>query len=225
LSVHWRAPRAPASGLSSIVPSWVIASGAAVLAVLAYVVFSFAVNGLSDGVLGRFAGFPPRGAVVISRPPPPPPPPLPRPKAPAISKFLEKEITEGLVTVTETFDSVAVHIRNRGLFASGSATLEKPFLPTMERIAQALETEKGSVLVVGHTDNQPIRSMRFPSNWHLSVARADSVGAMVAAKLSDKARLKTVGKGDAEPVADNATPEGREANRRIDVVLNKEGGQ
>lgn len=225
LSPHWSGVRQPPRRLSTIVPPWVFASLAGVLLLLAYVGFSFALNGLSDELFGRLAALPQRGVVLIARPPLPPPrlPPVLQ-QAPRIKKFLEKEIAEGLVTVTETMDSVVVRIRNRGLFASGSATVEAAFLPTIQRIAQALDGEKGKVTIVGHTDNQPIRSLRFPSNWHLSVARADSVEALIGKTLADPSRLKTVGKADTDPVAGNDTPEGREQNRRIDVVLGKGDG-
>jgi len=225
LSPHWRGVREPPRRLAAIVPPWVIGAFTGVLLLLAYVGFSFALNGVSDALFGRFAALPQRGVVLIARPPlPPPPVPVVLQQAPRMAKFLEREIAEGLVTVTETMDSVLVRVRNRGLFASGSATVEPPFLPTLQRIAQALEGEKGKVTVIGHTDRQPIRSVRFPSNWHLSVARADAVGALLAKALSDPGRIKTVGKADTDPVADNGTPDGREQNRRIDVVLAKGDG-
>lgn len=224
LSPHWRGVRELPRRLTSIVPLWVIGSASAVLLLLAYVTFSFLLNGVSDELFGRLAALPQRGAIVTRPPAAPPPVPVALQQAPRIKKFLEREIAEGLVTVTETMDSVVVRIRNRGLFASGSATVEQAFLATIQRIAQALEAEKGKVLIVGHTDNQPIRSVRFPSNWHLSVARAESVGALVGKHLSDQSRIKAVGKADTDPVAGNDTPEGREQNRRIDVVLSKAEG-
>ncbi|WP_162801415.1 type VI secretion system protein TssL, long form [Azospirillum brasilense] len=225
LSPHWMGVREPARRLSAIVPLWVIGAVAGALLLLAYVGFSFALSGSSDSLFGRLAALPQRGVVLIARPPLPPPTiPDRHQQAPRIKKFLEREIAEGLVTVTETMDSIVVRIRNRGLFASASATVEAPFLPTIERIAQALEGEKGKVTIVGHTDNQPIRSVRFPSNWNLSVARADAVAALIGRSLSDKTRIKTIGKADSDPVAGNDTPEGREQNRRIDVVLSKADG-
>lgn len=226
LSPHWMGVREPARRLSTIIPLWVIGAAAGALLLLAYVGFNFALNGASDSLFGRLAALPQRGIVLIARPPlPPAPVPVRLQQAPRIKKFLEREIAEELVDVTETMDSIVVRIRNRGLFASGSSTVEAPFLPTIDRIAHALEGEKGKVTIIGHTDNQPIRSVRFPSNWSLSVARADAVAALIDRTLSDKTRLKTVGKADSDPVAGNDTPEGREKNRRIDVVLSKGDGQ
>nr|WP_286209122.1 type VI secretion system protein TssL, long form [Azospirillum sp. A1-3] len=226
LSPHWRGLREPPRRLTSTVPLWVIAAVTAALLALAYLGFSVGLNSHSDALFGRLAALPQRGALLIARPALPPPPPLPvaLQRGPRIKKILEPEIAEGLVTVTETMDSTLIRIRNRGLFASGSATVATPFLPTLQRIAQALEAEKGRVTIVGHTDNQPIRSLRFPSNWHLSVARAESVGMVIGKELSDRTRIKTVGKADTDPVAGNDTRDGREQNRRIDVILAKGDG-
>ena len=89
----------------------------------------------------------------------------------------------------------------------------------LDRIGVALQAEPGRVLVIGHTDNQPIRTARFPSNWQLSTARAETVARVVAAKLSDPARLRAEGHADNEPVAPNTTADGRQRNRRTDIVL------
>jgi flagellar motor protein MotB len=78
------------------------------------------------------------------------------------------------------------------------------------------------IMVLGHSDNQPIRSVRFPSNWHLSQARAEAALVPLGAGVGDPARLKAEGRGDAEPIADNSTAEGREQNRRIELVLPRE---
>ena len=77
---------------------------------------------------------------------------------------------------------------------------------------------KGDVQVVGHSDNQPIRSLRFPSNWHLASARAEGVRAALAAQVSEP-RLRAIGKAEAEPIAPNDTAENRARNRRVDISL------
>lgn len=113
-----------------------------------------------------------------------------------------------------------VRIRNRGMFASGSATLEPRFAPLLARIGEALREEPGAVQVIGHSDNQAIRTARFSSNFALSLARAEAALASIAAATGgDRARFTAGGRGEAEPVATNATPEGREENRRIEVVV------
>ena len=74
------------------------------------------------------------------------------------------------------------------------------------------------MLITGHTDNQPIRTLRYPSNWHLSQDRADAVKAELA-KTVKPDRLRAEGRADSESVADNATPAGRTKNRRVEVTL------
>ncbi len=110
-----------------------------------------------------------------------PPPPAPAPVARGtgqsrLRSFLAPEIKEGLVTVLEDGQTVTVRIANRNMFGSGEATLNPGYGPLLDRIGAALQDEPGKVLVVGHTDNQPIRTVRFPSNWQLSQARAETVG-------------------------------------------------
>ena len=78
---------------------------------------------------------------------------------------------------------------------------------------------RGHVLVLGHTDNRPIRSVRYPSNWHLSQARADAAARLLLPRLGDPERLRTEGRADSEPVASNQTPEGRASNRRVEIVV------
>jgi type VI secretion system protein ImpK len=89
----------------------------------------------------------------------------------------------------------------------------------LQRIAASLRDETGSVLVLDYTDNQPIRTVQFPSTFQLSAARANAVRAVVLRAGGDPARIVAEGRGDADPIAPNATAEGREQNRRIEIVL------
>src|SRR5690606_24097184 len=126
---------------------------------------------------------------------------------------------EGLVEVFDRGRDLVVLLRGEGLFDSGSADVRPSFLPTLQRIGQALEERAGPVRVVGHTDNVPIRTARFPSNWELSQARAASVARELAREISDTGRLRVDGLADTQPIASNATPEGRQRNRRIEIVV------
>ena len=76
--------------------------------------------------------------------------------------------------------------------------------------------------MIDYTDDQPVRTVRFPSNFQLSVARASAVRAIIARDLGDPARISAEGRADADPIASNATAEGREQNRRIEIVLHRQ---
>jgi len=105
------------------------------------------------------------------------------------------------------------------MFASGSSEVNDSYDHLLTRIGAALDTRPGKVLITGHTDNIPIRNIRFPSNWHLSQARADAVAAVIAPLLADPSRVRAQGMADTQPVTSNDTEAGREANRRIDIIL------
>jgi type VI secretion system protein ImpK len=120
--------------------------------------------------------------------------------------------------------TVTVRMLEPGLFGPGSATPQSRFVPVIRCIASVIEPEHGSVTITGHTDNQPIRTLRFPSNWELSQARAETVAGIMAPLLSDRRRLNFEGRADSMPIAPNATSEDRERNRRIDVMLSRPKG-
>jgi type VI secretion system protein ImpK len=131
---------------------------------------------------------------------------------------LEKEIQEGLVAVNETDIKSVVTIKGDRLFAPGSATISENYLALINRIADGINAVPGHVQITGHTDNIPIRSVRFPSNWHLSQSRAESVLELIANKVP-KGRLSAEGRAESEPIVPNDTPENRSRNRRVEITL------
>ena len=124
------------------------------------------------------------------------------------------------MAVDQKGEFIVVEINNLLLFASGRAEIKAEFEPIAGRIAAALDPEKGPIKIVGHTDNvKPRKSNAFKSNFDLSVARAKAVETVVASKIADRARIVVEGKGEDEPIANNATPEGRTKNRRVDLMI------
>ena len=196
LSPHWRGIETTYRPLASRVPIWILATATLGLGCVIYILFNFSLAGASDLTFAELNGLPPKGAVIVPRvavaqPPPPPPPPViaaASQLAPKLRTFLAPEIKAGLVEVFEDPQATTVRLTNRNMFGSGSATLNPSYLPLLGRIGDALQGEKGQVLVNGYTDNQPIHTVQFPSNWQLSQARADAVAKMVAARLSDPKR-------------------------------------
>jgi type VI secretion system protein ImpK len=230
LSGHWRGIDANYRPLGQRIPIWVLAASTLLVACVIYVVFNFLLASQSDLAFAELAALPPHGAIVVphpalAAPPPPPPPPVAAvatsTTAPKLREFLAPEIKQGLVVVLEDAQSITVRLTNRNMFGSGSAELNASYIPLLTRIGQALNDEKGSVQVNGYTDNQPIHTVQFPSNWQLSQARADAVSKVLAAHLTDPKRAKAVGKGDDDPIAPNTTADGRQSNRRTEIVVVK----
>jgi type VI secretion system protein ImpK len=210
LSPHWRGQGAGTVRLRESLPLWVFAAGFAFLLALAWVGMRLMLNNRSDTTYAAVSGLRVPNIQIA--------PPAPPAKTPRLARFLEPEVKQGLVTVTDEADRSVVRLRGDSFFGSGSAEPMAASLPVLRRIGQALAEVKGEVLITGHSDNQPIRSLRYPSNWHLSAARADAVkGALTT--LVDPARMRSDGKADAEPVAANDTPANRARNRRVDIVL------
>ena len=106
------------------------------------------------------------------------------------------------------------------LFASAQTAFNREALPVLGEVASALAKLEGQILVEGHTDNRPLMSARYPSNWELSTARAAQVVKyLIRAKAIAPERLAAVGYGDSKPIASNETPAGRATNRRVEIVL------
>jgi type VI secretion system protein ImpK len=225
LAPHWQGVQAPYKPARATVPSWVMGAAALAIIGLLFVWFSSGLNAASDDVFAQLLGAPLAKMPQITRaapvrPPPPPPPQVVAPEP--LYVFLKPEIDQGLVTVLGDHAMPIVRIRNTGLFASGSATVAQSYVHLLERIGEALKAEKGPVTVDGYTDNQPIHTVQFPSNFQLSTSRAEAARTIIVRALGDPARVTARGHADADPLASNATPEGREQNRRIEVVLRRQ---
>jgi chemotaxis protein MotB len=113
-------------------------------------------------------------------------------------------------------------LTDRLLFDSGSASLQSAGLPLLNEIAALLNVDRTHPITVeGHTDNVPISSALYPSNWELSTARATTVVRFLIAHGVQGLRLSAAGYADLHPVASNATAAGRALNRRVEIVLNR----
>ncbi len=223
LSPHWQGVNLPYKPARAIVPTWVMAAAALGIVGGIFVWFSASLNAASDDSFAAMLEAPQSKMPAIVRVAPVRPPELLPPPPEPLYTFLKPEIDQGLVTVLGDHAMPIVRIRNKGMFPSGSATVDQGYYRLLERIGEALKAEKGPVQVIGYTDNQPIRTVRFPSNYQLSAARADAARELIDRSLGQTGRVTAVGKADADPIGPNATPEGRDANRRIEVVLRRQG--
>lgn len=228
LSPNWRGVAAPYRPARGRVPIWV--TGLLGLAVIGglFASVSVSLNTASDALAEQMRRLPPTAIPAIARAAPVvAPSAAPAPTAPGplerLRGFLKPEIDAGLVEVTGTEDMPVIRLRQGGSFASGGASLLAKGVTVLERIGEALKTEPGPVDVIGYTDDQPIRTVRFPSNFQLSAARAQAARAVIARSIGDAGRLSAEGRADADPIAPNTTPQGRDANRRIEIVLRRQG--
>ena len=143
-------------------------------------------------------------------------------QAEQLKEKLKKEIEEGLVTVETEERKIIIRIQEKGSFPSGSASLDHGFEGVMKRISDAVAQAPGRVVVAGHTDNIPISTRRFRSNWELSSARAVSVAhALMKNPAIDPARVVIEGHADTAPLAPNDTPENRALNRRVELIIER----
>jgi chemotaxis protein MotB len=133
----------------------------------------------------------------------------------SMSDLIDRE----LVTVRRHGKWVEVEIKTDILFPSGVATLSPAAEQVLQQLAETLKPFPNAIRVEGHTDNRPIKNSAFPSNWELSAARAASVVHLFTRMGMDPARLAVIGLGENRPAQSNATPEGRNANRRVLLVI------
>ncbi|MCB1625228.1 MAG: flagellar motor protein MotD [Pseudomonadales bacterium] len=139
--------------------------------------------------------------------------------AEAVSKSMRDLISTGIVAVKQNDQYVEVAIRTDILFASGSAELSPRAIAPLQALGATLAPLPNPVRVEGHTDDQPINTIAFPSNWELSAARAASVVRLIRSTGVAAPRLAVVGLGEFRPLKPNTTPEGRNANRRVAFVI------
>ncbi|MEM7283535.1 MAG: MotB family protein [Pseudomonadota bacterium] len=139
-----------------------------------------------------------------------------------LKKELAKEIEEGKILVRAEGNRAIVHILERGSFASGRAAVKSDFIPVLKKIAGLISDSGDTIRVSGHTDNVPISTTRFRSNWELSASRAVSVAhELMVDKLIDESRFIINGHADTRPLAPNDSFENRAKNRRVDIALIK----
>ncbi|MDT8857525.1 type VI secretion system protein TssL, long form [Paracoccaceae bacterium Fryx2] len=226
LSPHWPGLDKPHRVLSAWKPFLIALGAVAALLGSGFVGLSFALSSQTERLLGQVSTLTPGGVATLERRAPPVVAPEPTPEDTVqldkVAEFLKAEIDEGLVAVFQDANTITVRIKGSGMFGSGSDKLKAAFDVPLQRVANALKDTDEPVIIVGHSDNQPINSARFPSNMHLSLARAESVKKTLAKALGDDKRLTAEGRADKEPLVSNDSAEGRATNRRIEIVLVRE---
>ncbi|KJZ13235.1 flagellar motor protein MotB [Marinomonas sp. SBI22] len=137
-----------------------------------------------------------------------------------ISSVLREEISKGTVEVETQERTITIRLKEKGSFESGSAELNFDFIPIIDMIRDVLIGIEGTIAVEGHTDNIPIVSGRFGSNWQLSSARAISVAEeLFATGQLEQSRFSVTGYADTRPLAPNDTFFNRASNRRVELII------
>ncbi|HTL44563.1 MAG TPA: type IVB secretion system protein IcmH/DotU [Vicinamibacterales bacterium] len=211
LSLKWRGLEDQRSRLIRYVPWWVVVAAAVAVLAVTFVVYQSRLATQADPLQAKLAQV---GLEDFSVPPPPAPV-----KGPTLKQLLAPEEAAGHLTVEENGGRTLVTLRGGELFGSGSADVNPEYEPTLERIGQAINQVPGRVMIVGHTDDQPIKSLKFPNNYELSRERAVSVANVLKKTVTNPARLTWSGAGSSQPrYRPESDPENRARNRRVEII-------
>ncbi|MFK8139466.1 MAG: flagellar motor protein MotB [Bdellovibrionales bacterium] len=136
---------------------------------------------------------------------------------------LADEVKKGNIEIEKQGKNVVVRIKDNASFKSGSVSMQKDFVPALLKIVKTMKSLKGKITVAGHTDNVPIKSKRYRSNWELSTGRAVTVAHALAkiGKIENK-RLEVRGHADTLPLVKNNSAENRSKNRRVEIIIGED---
>ena len=136
-----------------------------------------------------------------------------------MKQLLHDDEAAGVLSIEERNNQTVVTLLASDLFGSGSARVNPKYYPSLQRVAHALSEVPGRVFVIGHTDDQPLRSLKYHDNYDLSRARATEVVKLLSLAIDNAARLEGSGMGESEPrYKPESLPENRARNRRVEIV-------
>ncbi|WOJ91477.1 type IVB secretion system protein IcmH/DotU [Methylocapsa polymorpha] len=222
LSPHWEGRSRAAR---SAAPFWAAASLMALLLFGVFIGLRIALAHRAEAAAQAMISLNPLTPVSISRKAAVAPPLAPSPTPAQSSQLehvrtvLEPQIASGSLSVERTANQIVFQIPDQVLFQPGTATIRDEVRPLMIYIALALDDDKGAIKVAGHSDDRPGANARFASNFELSLERAKTVGALLKQSLLNPERVEIEGKGADAPIASNDTAEGRDRNRRIEIIM------
>ena len=213
LAPHWKGIEDRRNPLIRYVPLWVIAAAGACLALGAFLYFYSKLNAESAPLSAQLAQIGFESAQ---------PSDAPRPSAPrkSLKQLLAPQEAAGYVVVEESADGKAlVRLVSAEMFPSGGVTVGSSQVPVLNAVRDALNQVPGRVIVVGHTDDQAVKSLRFKDNYELSAERARAVVAILSQGLDNPGRLESSGAGPSQPIATPPSlPANRARNRRVDII-------
>jgi type VI secretion system protein ImpK len=212
LSVRWKGVEDRRNAVMRFVPLWVVAAACIVVLAGAYIYFDTKLSAQAEPVNAMLARV---GLESLD----PPMPAAPAVATSGLRQLLAPQITAQTVSVEESGDRTLITLTVRDLFASGSDKVDARYDALVNEVGAALAKVPGRILVIGHTDDQPLRSFRFKDNYELSRARAQQVAELLRTAVQDSTRIEVAGKGSLEPRYEPAnTPENRARNRRVEII-------
>lgn len=217
LSGRWQGASAPARRVPGVHALWAAASACVLALASIYLGYSLSLGALSDPVARQIAQLKPPALVARAAATAGAKPVVPD----ALRRGLAAEVQKGEIVLSAVPEGSQIVLKSDELFASGSARLNGALNSLVLRIGAALDTTPGTVVITGHTDDVPIRTARFPSNWELSTERARSVVTMMSSRLREPGRLRAEGVADSEPVVPNDSAANRAKNRRVVILLRR----
>jgi len=209
LSINWRGVQDKRNPIFRYVPWWIVASIGLAILVIAFVIYTARLNSAAQPVMAALSQPGVKveyTAPVVSR-------------ANRLKQLLAPQESSGRLTVEDFGDKTVVTLISSNLFRSGSAQLNAQYNETLNAIAQALNQVPGKVLIVGHTDDQPVRSLQFADNFELSRERAVTVANLLKKTINNFGRVEWTGVGASQPrYQPPSTTENRARNRRVEII-------
>ncbi len=217
LSLHWRGISDKRNMLARYVPLWVVAAVAAALLMLLFLGFRYSLTQNSDPIISATYQIKDKldNPTLMEAPVKPS-----RLYVDDFTRFLATEIAKKQVTVSEEQGKTMVRIIGRNFFGSGSDSIQRHYYPLLNKIAAKLSIVSEAIMIVGHTDDDPIFTARFPSNWDLSNARAKAVADFLNKRNSRlKGQVTYEGRADTQSLVPNDSAKNKALNRRIEIVF------
>jgi type VI secretion system protein ImpK len=208
LSVHWKGVEDRRNPIFRYVPWWIIAAAGAAVLAIAFVIYNVRLNTAAEPIKQALS----QPSVKVEYT-------APVARVNRLKELLEPQEQAGALTVEDFRDKTIVTLTASNLFRSGSAQVNAQHQPTLRAIAQALNEVPGKVVVIGHTDDQPVRSLQFADNFELSRERAVSVANLLKGTIDNFGRVEWVGVGATQPRYQPVdTTQNRARNRRVEIV-------
>jgi type VI secretion system protein ImpK len=211
LSPHWTGVEDRRNAGLRMIPLWVVAAASAVILLGAWLLFSSRLNDRSAPISAALANVGLQHLEAAASPN----------AAPSgLTTLLAPQIAAGLVAVDEQGARSRITLTVPNLFESASVQVNPRFDSLVHAIGAALSAVPGRIIVIGHTDDQPVHSLQFQSNYELSEARAQTMAKLLGREVTDTSRFEAIGKGDSDPLYQPANlPQNRARNRRVEIVL------